>query len=352
MAKALRNGAERRGQESAQVDPFPLGMANPFPTHSLIDQVRDIPLCDVLHWHGFDLKPEGISFRARNDRHNIVVTGNCWFDNKAGRGEAGAIDLQMHLSGKDFLTTCQTLASDFQLVAGGALGLSFPPRQRAKSEQERKPFHELAARYAVPDEASWPIARTYLIEKRKLEPAIVDQMHEVGSIYANDHRPNPSLVFLHRTPYGKVEGATLRDTRHESTFRPCLGNKLSAWFSVGHLVEAHTVVAVESPIDALSYYNLYANRYKSLAAVSCGGATVPHELMHQASDRRQSFVVALDNDSAGQRGWSKAWNETADWNGFKISPDSPKGKDWNDDLIGLVHRLPLPKPQQSSSLRL
>jgi hypothetical protein len=93
-------------------------MANPFPAYSLADQVRDIPLHDLLHWHGFDLKSEGIRFRARNDRHNIVVIGNRWFDNKAGRGWAGAIDLQMHLSGKDFFTTCQTLASDFQ-VGGG-----------------------------------------------------------------------------------------------------------------------------------------------------------------------------------------------------------------------------------------
>jgi len=74
--------------------------------------------------------------------------------------------------------------------------------------------------------------------------------------------------------------------------------------------------------------------------------------MHQAYDRRQSFVVALDNDPAGQRGWMKACNETVDWNSFKISPDSPKGKDWNDDLIALVHRLHLPKSQQSSYLRL
>jgi hypothetical protein len=327
-------------------------MANPFPAYSLADQVRDIPLHDLLHWHGFDIKSEGISFRARNDRHNIVVTGKRWFDNKAGIGGAGAIDLQMHLSGKDFLTTCQTLASDFRSVGGGDIGLSFPPGQRRKSEQKRKPFHQLVAKYAVGDEANWPIARAYLVETRKITSAIVDQMHEIGSIYANNHRPNPSVVFLHWTPHGKVEGATLRDTRHESTFRPCLGNKLTAWFTVGHLVEAHTVVAVEFPIDALSYYSLYASRHKSSAAVSCGGATVPHELMHQAYNRRQSFVVAFDNDPAGERGWRKACNETVDWNGFKISPHHPTDKDWNEDLIGLVHRLRLPKSQQSSSLRL
>ncbi|MET0502145.1 MAG: hypothetical protein ABW172_11550 [Candidatus Binatia bacterium] len=53
----------------------------------------------------------------------------------------------------------------------------------------------------------------------------------MGTIFANDHRPNPSIVFLHRTQFGKVEGATLRDTRHQSSFCPCLGYKLTAWFA-------------------------------------------------------------------------------------------------------------------------
>jgi hypothetical protein len=49
--------------------------------------------------------------------------------------------------------------------------------------------------------------------------------------------------------------------------------------------------------------------------------------MRLAYDRRQSFVVALDNDPAGERGWKKAWDETVDWSGFKISSVCPKHKD-------------------------
>jgi uncharacterized protein (DUF1778 family) len=57
--------------------------------------------------------------------------------------------------------------------------------------------------------------------------------------------------------------------------------------------------------------------------------------MRLAYERRQSFLVALDNDPAGQHGWKKAWDETADWSGFKISSACPKHKDWNDDLMSL-----------------
>ena len=301
----------------------------------LANQVRKTPLYDLLRRHGFEIKSEGVTFRARNKRHNIVATGNRWFDNKAGLGGVGAIDLQMHLTGEDFAAVCQTLASDFRGPSTGEIGLSFPIERNIPSQQERRPFHELAARYAVPNEGNWPIARDYLVETRGIDPAIVDNLHAVGTIFANHHRPNPSIVFLHRTQHGKVEGATLRDTRLQSSFRPSLGNKLSAWFTVGHLDKAKIVIAVESPIDALSYRTIHACRGHAWAVVSCAGATVPNRLMRLAYERRQSFVVALDNDPAGQRGWSKAWDETVEWSGFKISSACPKHKDWNDDLMFL-----------------
>jgi hypothetical protein len=55
---------------------------------NLADHLRDT-LRELLRWHGFQIKPEGVTFRARNDRYNIVVTGNRWFDNKIGVGGAG-----------------------------------------------------------------------------------------------------------------------------------------------------------------------------------------------------------------------------------------------------------------------
>lgn len=292
------------------------------------DQVRGIPLGELLHWHGFKITKEGASIRARSKHHNIVVTDNKWFDNKVGVGGAGAIDLQMHLCGGDFQTTCHVLAEGFR--PSGA-GLVFPPNKGPESR--RRSFEELAAQYAVPSAGNWQVARGYLVETRKIDAALVDELHGRGSIYANDHRPNPGIVFLHRSHHGKVEGATLRDTVHESSFRPCLGNKLTAWFSVGDLATAQTVVAVESPIEALSYHSLFAGRNDPMAIVSCSGSFVPEDLMFQAYDRRQNFVVALNNDDAGEFGWLKAWDSTTDWTGFKITSACPQRKDWNADLV-------------------
>jgi Toprim-like len=106
------------------------------------------------------------------------------------------------------------------------------------------------------------------------------------------------------------------------------------------LNNADCVVAVESAIDALSYCSLFASRWDALATVSCAGSTVPRELMFLAYDRRQSFVIGFDNDLAGERGWSMAWNDTTDWAGFKLLSERPARKDWNDDLVQVAGKQP------------
>ena len=80
----------------------------------LADQVRGIPLRDVLERYGFEVRPEGTTLRARSEHHNIVVTGSRWFDNKAGLGGGGAIDLVIHLAKVNVsLRLCRSLANGF-----------------------------------------------------------------------------------------------------------------------------------------------------------------------------------------------------------------------------------------------
>jgi Toprim-like/Protein of unknown function (DUF3991) len=302
----------------------------------LADQVRDIPLRDVLEHYGFETKAEGTTLRARSEHHNIVVTGSQWFDNKAGLGGGGAIDLVIHIAKVNFSAACRSLADHFRPFATSRKTFSFPKRSQQPPHPEKKSFEELAAIYAVRDDTYWPIARAYLVERRKIAADVVDELHQAGTVFANNHCPNPSLVFLHRDLQGVVLGASLRDTKHQSAFRPCLGNKLTAWFAVGDITTAPSIAVVESAIDALSYYCLHAHRPGELSVVSCAGAVVPHELMDQAYERKQSFIVALDNDRAGEQRWRRARDASAGWIGFQISSHSPKQKDWNEDLIQLA----------------
>ena len=228
-------------------------------------QVRNIPLREVLERYGFEAKPEGRTLRAKSEHHNIVVTGSLWFDNRAGVGGAGAIDLVIHIAKVDFSAACRSLTDQFRPLAASQTPLSFPKSSAQLPHQEKKSFEELAAIYALRDDTKWPLARAYLVERRKITTDLVDELHRAGTIFANDHCPNPSLVFLHRDCLGIVRGASLRDTKHQSAFRPCLGNKLTAWFAVGDVITAPKIAVVESPIDALTYNSLHAGRPEDLA---------------------------------------------------------------------------------------
>jgi hypothetical protein len=128
----------------------------------LADQVRDTPLRDVLAHYGFDVKPEGTTLRAKTEAYNIVVTGSRWFDNKAGVGGGGAIDLVMHIAGVDFPVACRSLAEEFRPLAAAQDSLSFPSSPGCQTALEKKPFEELMARYAVRDDSNWPVTRAYL----------------------------------------------------------------------------------------------------------------------------------------------------------------------------------------------
>ncbi len=145
----------------------------------LADQVRGIPLRDVLERYGFEARPEGTTLRAKSEHHNIVVTGSRWFDNKAGVGGGGAIDLVMHIAGVDFSVACRSLADEFRPLAAGQADFSFRRSSRSEPPPEKKSFEELMAFYAVRDDSNWPIARAYSVEHRRVSSGFVDEFHAV-----------------------------------------------------------------------------------------------------------------------------------------------------------------------------
>lgn len=313
-------------------DSFPKSMQNP---PQIVDELRAIALPDLLRWQGLEPQREGQSFRAKNGDHNIVVTGHRWYDNAIGAGGAGAIDLYMHLTGAHFVEACSALSNAFPARIAYQGFTHKPHREPTKTDPKRVPFHLLIARYATRDDDKWPAARHYLVHTRGISAELADRMHGEGLIYANNHSPLPSLVFLHRTFDGGVAGATLRDIVEGSRFCPSLGDKLSAWFSVGNVETASKIVAVESPIDALSYHCLRPDLLSSVAVVSCGGTHVPEELMGKAYQHRKPLALALDNDLAGIAGTRRAQERVSGWEDFAISVERPQRKDWNEDLAAI-----------------
>ncbi|MDX2225596.1 MAG: toprim domain-containing protein [Verrucomicrobiae bacterium] len=308
---------------------------------TLADEVRNIDLGYILKSKGYHESKEGISTKYTSDAHAINVTGSKWYDHKSGIGGGGAIDLVMYMEQCPYKEAVLSLA-DFR----GVTNVSPLPEQRPAPE--RKPFAELMKTYGKRDDTLWPLARHYLVETRCLPAPLVDEAFASGKIYANDHRPNPSLVFLHTDANGTVQGATLRDTVHQSGFRPCLGNKTEAWFTFHcPLHKADSVVLVESPIDALSWHARTIdkdNPLPTVAVVSLAGCHTPDALLQFCQQKQIKITPAFDNDTAGREEIRRlqAMN-----NPLIERPAIPYAKDWNEELCAVTRPRFVPRQKKS-----
>lgn len=183
--------------------------------------------------------------------------------------------------------------------------------------------------------------RSYLTDTKGISGELVDSLYQLGHLTEASHGTEPALAFAYRSMSGALAGREILGLSSGKNEVPALEN---AWFYIGDLTKAATVVAVPSAIDAMSYQCLRGSDDK--VVVSCPRNEISADLLLHSHLRRQSFVVAFNKTTAGESTWQKTWDETADWGGFSLSSEVPVNRSWNDDL--LVRQA----PTQSRSIKL
>jgi ABC-type branched-subunit amino acid transport system substrate-binding protein len=91
----------------------------------------------------------------------------------------------------------------------------------------------------------------------------------------------------------------------------------------------------ESPIDILSYINLYPTVQGCM--VSINGSSMINKvknLVDKHKDQLKNIYHCFDNDDQGNKFMEKIIEQTKEYNIEHIR-NSPKLKDFNDDLINL-----------------
>ncbi|QFR23627.1 DUF3991 domain-containing protein [Schleiferilactobacillus harbinensis] len=154
-------------------------------------------------------------------------------------------------------------------------------------------------------------AREYLINKRNLSPALVDQFHKEGLAQQNKVG---SAVFLWVDPgTDEVMGSTIQGTRidHQrygkrGTYKQIERNSTSGYgFAVGP-ADADTLRFFEAPIDLMSYIQLKGQdvRTQYVAMNGLKEEVITHYLADNIKNRPtvpDRMVFNVDNDAAGQR---------------------------------------------------
>jgi len=301
---------------------------------ALIDRARRADMGTVMAALG------GVQDRYDPHKYRIAggnflsITGEQFYIHTRGQGGAGPISLVMQLTGRSFPESVTYLVGQ-----GGQRPAADPPpsqmAQGATSSEERAhaPFTPPAR-----DEGAWPQVRAYLTSIRALPPALIDDLHGRGLIYA-DHRAN--AVFLRRDDDGRATGAAVRGTvpgrrfqglvagtqRDDGYFRVPLGPRRAD--------QPPTFVLVESPIDALSYHALHDGRGAGLVISTDGAGDLPTCLIEEARASGWRVWCGFDRD----RGGDTLWRHVRERYSAQITGEQPtiehrfpQGKDWNDDL--------------------
>jgi len=305
----------------------------------LINRVRDTDLTEVMQ--GLGATPD------RYDRHKwhlgekeINIRGQKYYDFHAPASDpmarrGGAIDLVQYATGKSFADAVDYL--NHRHHGGRVLDTPTPAPHAYVQPEPGAP--QLPA--DAPDR--WPEVRRYLIQDRHLPADLVDEAHERGDVYASEYKGYLNAVFMRRDEEGQAVGATIRGTRGRFYGMAAGSDKDAGYFNVTYGTprpgEPPTLAVVESPIDALSYAALHQNGPGYGRVISTDGrGPLPTQQIEETLAQGGTVRAGFDNDGPGGTG-DHLWQQMKDAYPTETSGDytpimrqTPKGKDWNEDL--------------------
>ena len=175
------------------------------------------------------------------------------------------------------------------------------------------------------------------LEQRGISSATLKGDRFSGQVLG-DERNN--VVF----PYRDSSNITGYELRNHDFKGFGAGGKKSLWLSNQGKGDQRLVI-VESPIDALSHYQLHPNKYTRYIATGGTISQRQKELIKAeitgiiAADGR--VIFATDNDSSGDKLADELKKLLPEKPRFRDSRSKPKLKDWNEDLVARLEKMAL-----------
>lgn len=285
-----------------------------------VQQASDVHVVDYLESKGENLIKQGKYYR-HSDHDSLIINQNGkWFWNSRNEGGYGAIS---------FARTFYNYS--FQEAVRDVNGQEITKRMDREEEQSNKPF-DYPVQY---EKETQDNTIDYLHNKRGISKETIDNLIQADLI-AEDKKYNCVFKWKDRKT-GQIVGADRQGTiemQDGNYFKQVVsGSKADGGFQFD-VGKPENLVLFESPIDAISYYELHKpsnTRFKSMSGLKDrAAATSVKELAKEIHDNGRNFnkiIVAVDNDEAGNN-FSNKWV-----NMFNISErHAPISKDWNKDL--------------------
>ena len=290
-------------------------------TQAQIDKANAVDLEKFLRAQGETLVRSGKEYRWKA-HDSLTVCGNKWFRHSQSKG-GFPVDFVMEFYGKSFPEAVQMLT--------GEPGEAQPEADPAPSPAFRLPLRNVTNANIL----------NYLTQERKLSPSLVNFFIAAGDIYEDAAHHN--VVFVGRDADGHPRYASSRGIREK--FRQDAAGAEKA-FGFVHRGTDKQLLVFESPIDLLSFIELFPKNWQQHNYLSLGGVSgkALQQFLSERPDVERVFLC-LDADKAGEDACKRLAG---------LLPDTVSAtrilscmKDWNDVL---VHRTEIPNRNYFKSI--
>lgn len=287
-----------------------------------VERANSIHVLDYLESKGEGLKKEGKYYRHTKHDSLVVHENGKWYWNSRSEGGYGAISLARKLYDLSFQDAVRDVNNQ---------GISLE-QQRDRRIQNRKEKREFKYPHQYESSTQYNI-KEYLTNKRSLETRTVEALIKKGYV-AEDKLKNCVFKWIDK---GKIVGADRQGTvkmKNGNYFKQIVANSKEDGgfqFDVG---VPNKIAVFESPIDAISYYDLFKPndiRLKSMSGLKDRTfATALKDFVKECNEKNikiKKVIIAVDNDQAGEE-FSKKWTNMIG----SSERHKPITKDWNMDL--------------------
>jgi len=299
-------------------------------TAEKIKKAESVDIVDYCMQNGIDVKTDNERYYRLTDHDSCVIDRkkNAFFWNSRGRG-GNVINFLQEYEGIHFKEAMQRLLEEDKY------------QQSSKVEFVVEPYE-----YDPAKEVSYfDKAKSYLTKERKIDPTIVDHLHDRG-LLKQDNRNN--VLFLwkeYEQVMGCSEQGTIKtDKLKRGSWKSIQKNSTANYgFNVKY-GEPKNLKFFESSIDLLSYASLNKEKLQDTQLISMEGLkhnTVTNYLLksrEELGDTPDSVSLCVDNDKAGKTFVEKFQylqikkNDGSKYDFDLEFPTMDGCKDWNDQL--------------------
>lgn len=287
-----------------------------------VQKANEVHVLDYLHAKGEHLQQQGKYFRHPEHDSLVIKDSGHWYWNSRSKGGYGAISFAREF----YDMTFQDAVRD---VNEKSISKHFSKNvERHVSKSFEYPHHH--------EVKSQDNISRYLTKERLIDHRIVAALIK-KDLLAEDKLKNG--VFKWKDSDGKIIGGdrqgTVKMDNKRGTFKQIMANsKEDGGFRLD-IGTPNKIALFESPIDALSYFDL--KRPENIRLLSMSGlkdqtaTSSIRDLIKYCKERGggvEQVIFAVDNDDAGKQ-FVERWSNLL----TTFDVDMPKNKDWNLDLV-------------------